>query len=73
MITFPSDSKGATIRATCESITNTSLVKALLCKPSEFETVWAKYMADLKAAGVEDYEKEKDTLVNAKIRLYTED
>lgn len=73
LITFPSDSKGATIRATCENITNTSLVKAMLCKPSEFDSVWTKYMEDLKAAGVEEYEKEKDILVERKIRLYTED
>ena len=49
-----------------------SIIKAMLAKPSDFDTVWEKYMADLDAAGVSEMEKQKNLLVDRKIRLFTE-
>lgn len=72
LINYPTDSKAGAINQTIKDITTQGFVKAILAKPADFDTVWAKYLADLDAAGVGELEKEKDLLVDRKIRLFNE-
>lgn len=73
LINYPQDSKAASIAQTVGDLTTKYIAQAILAKPTDFEGVWAKYLADLDAAGVSEMEKEKDLQVDRKIRLFTED
>ena len=69
VINFATDSNDATIQTKCKEIVSKNLVKAILATPQDFDTVWAQFMSELDAAGVQQMEKDFSVLVDRKIKL----
>jgi putative aldouronate transport system substrate-binding protein len=69
-INIPADSDLTIILQKCGEIMKTKLPKAILCKPSEFDGIWAGIMQDLKKAGVDKANEELTDLVKQQIELW---
>lgn len=71
-IALPADSPEAVIETKLDAIKDKRIPEAILSKPGDFDTVWAKFEQELKDAGVAQAEAAKADAIRRAVRLYNE-
>lgn len=69
-VQIPSDSDLKVDFEKWNNLVKQAIAKAVMAKPADFDAIWDKLQADLKAAGVEKGQKEFSNLLRARVALW---
>ena len=67
----PDGSDGQIALQRCDSTMRKYLPKAILAAPADFDKVWAEYVAEMKANGIDKYEAYMTEQVRARVKAWS--
>jgi putative aldouronate transport system substrate-binding protein len=69
-ITAPADSKYLLITTKIDNLEKQVIPQAIMCKPSQFEAIWSKFVKDQEKMGIHDAEKDFEKYLKQRIELW---